>query len=127
MNRLSESRWNGSGGLLPYLPRPLPTPPLTFCKQNCISIRQRCGGTGAVPGRQSQEKAVRRNARAALFLASADKSSLVGAKQAITLAGRFAASALNRTPNGQDATGSKKLSRNKVNLSPNSFFFVLKI
>src|ERR1700730_12837378 len=35
-----------------------------------LKFGHRCGGTGAVPGRQSHEKAVRRNARAAFFLGS---------------------------------------------------------
>jgi hypothetical protein len=33
-----------------------------------IRIKRRCGGTGAAPGRQSRQKAVRRSARAAFFM-----------------------------------------------------------
>jgi len=36
-------------------------------KSSCIKVRHTCGGTGAVPGRQSHEKAVRRSARTAFL------------------------------------------------------------
>jgi hypothetical protein len=60
---LSKTEFNGIGGLRAYIGI-VPAPFLPAL----LKFGHRCDGTGAVPGRQSHEKAVRRRARAAFFL-----------------------------------------------------------
>src|ERR1700682_3598720 len=60
----SKTEFNGLGGIAKPHPkscRPQFLPAL-------LKFGHRCDGTGAVPGRQSHEKAVRRRARAAFFM-----------------------------------------------------------